>query len=395
MSKDSPFFLTRIECPICKTINEFETIKMGAYIEEDRDTDFCPIEIKWRFPRYQGSHPLTFFTVTCGNCFYTREFNNNYKEWKNDNHFKTYKLKTVKAKHLDQLAIADSVLKQLGIMVDIVRYPNESAIVKLHLAIFDELLADHPSMLDLGRYYIRIGWVFRYLDGGSVSDSQNNFLNGLLVELENKFGSLWQHQNSSSDYTKAIMSQVNSQLDHENLSVETKSTMLPFKENFENIISGIDNKFESCSNEINKLSDLITEYKTTLLGTDSTGGSSFGIYPSLSHFLSELKKSWPEIVINENEALRKAIHYYIQALEDGRTIGKGNQQIQASFLIAELSRRVGDFDNAKQYFNSTIKYGQEFIYQNRQNPSRTALARKILELAIEQGKINLEASKKV
>ncbi len=87
--------------------------------------------------------------------------------------------------------------------------------------------------------------------------------------------------------------------------------------------------------------------------------------------------------------MEKAIQYYIEALQDGRTIAPGNQQLQATYLIAELSRRIGDYDGAKQYFNSTIKYGQEFIYQNRQDQSRTALARKILELALEQGKVNL------
>ena len=51
------------------------------------------------------------------------------------------------------------------------------------------------------------------------------------------------------------------------------------------------------------------------------------------------------------------------------------------------------YDGAKQYFNSTIKTGQEFIYKNRDDKSRTALTRKILELAIEQGKLNMEALK--
>ena len=54
MPNDSPFFLTKIECPICKTVNEFETVKVGAYIENGRDTDFCPKEILWRFPKYEG-----------------------------------------------------------------------------------------------------------------------------------------------------------------------------------------------------------------------------------------------------------------------------------------------------------------------------------------------------
>jgi len=122
MSNESPFFLTKVECPICKTLNEFETIKVGSYVENGRDTDFCPLEIRWRFQRYQAYHPLVYFTGTCSNCFYTREFTNSYKEWKNDNNYRTYRLKTIKARHLDQLATADSVIKRMGEAIDIARY---------------------------------------------------------------------------------------------------------------------------------------------------------------------------------------------------------------------------------------------------------------------------------
>jgi tetratricopeptide (TPR) repeat protein len=98
-------------------------------------------------------------------------------------------------------------------------------------------------------------------------------------------------------------------------------------------------------------------------------------------------------VLDEQEALEAAVEYYKKAFEDGRSISAGNQQIQASYLIAELSRRIGKYEDGKQYFNTTIKYGQEFIYQNRRDQSRTALARKILELAIEQGRENMDALK--
>ncbi|NOY88187.1 MAG: DUF2225 domain-containing protein, partial [FCB group bacterium] len=179
MSNESPFYLSKVECPICKTINEFETIKVGSYYENGRETDFCPKDIKWRYPRYQSYNPLVYFTATCSNCYYTREFTTNFKEWKNDHNFRTYRLKSVKEKHRDQLATADSVLKRLGEAIDISRYPNESAIIKLHLAIFDELLlGDRASNLDLGRFYLRVGWVFRNLGKGESPHIQ--FLKGLL-----------------------------------------------------------------------------------------------------------------------------------------------------------------------------------------------------------------------
>src|SRR5512146_2596114 len=114
MATDSPFLLFRVECPVCKTLNEYETIRVGAYAEEGRDTDFCPTNVKWRFPRYQGYNPLVFFTATCSNCFYSRELTNNFKDWKEDVNFKTYRLKTVKPKHLDQLSQAESAIKLMG-----------------------------------------------------------------------------------------------------------------------------------------------------------------------------------------------------------------------------------------------------------------------------------------
>ena len=67
MTSDSPFFLTKVECPICRTINEFETVRLGAYVEGGRDTDFCPTEITWSQPKYQAYNPLLFFIACCSN----------------------------------------------------------------------------------------------------------------------------------------------------------------------------------------------------------------------------------------------------------------------------------------------------------------------------------------
>ena len=68
MANESPFLIIKIECPVCQTINEFEQIKVGAYTEDGRDTDFCPKDITWRLSKYQAYNPLAFFTATCSNC---------------------------------------------------------------------------------------------------------------------------------------------------------------------------------------------------------------------------------------------------------------------------------------------------------------------------------------
>ncbi|UCD62822.1 MAG: DUF2225 domain-containing protein [Candidatus Zixiibacteriota bacterium] len=392
MSSESPFFLSKIECPICKTVNEFETVRVGAYYEDGRDTDFCPTSIRWRYPRYDGYNPLVFFTATCGNCYYTREFTKSFKEWKSDNNFRTYRLKSVKEKHLDQLAVADSIVKKMGESIDVSRHPNESAIIKLNLAIFDELLCEHPSDLDLGRFYLRLAWIFRDQEKGENPGLR--FLRGLMLEVDNRFQTFRERFESARQELAAFARHLSSHFESNELSSEVKARMGPFKDKLMEQVQSLAGEADGSSQRLQTLVELMEEYKAVAMG-DEVGGeaAAYGQWSSFGEFLMSLKRGWEGIVTNEREALEKAIHYYKRAFSSGRDISPGNQQIQASYLIAELSRRIGEHDDARQYFNSTIKHGQEFIYQNRKDPSRTALARKILELAIEQGRANMEALK--
>ena len=110
---------------------------------------------------------------------------------------------------------------------------------------------------------------------------------------------------------------------------------------------------------------------------------------SFYEFLAAAKKNWEGVPLDEREALEHAVRYYKKAFEDGRSIGEGNQQLQASYLIAELSRRIGDHEQARDYFNTTIRTGQELVYRHKGDRSRTALARKLLELAIEQARTSM------
>ncbi len=381
MTTESPFFLAKVECPICKTINEFETVKVGAYVEEGRDTDFCPTNIKWRFPKYEGYNPLLYFIATCSNCFYSREFNNSYKEWKRDNNFRTYRLKQIKDKHLDQLSTSDSVVKKLANSLDSSRHPSESAIIKLLLAIFDENLSEHKSDLDLGRFYLRIGWVFREM--GTVENPALTRVRGLMIEMGQKYEELVSKIESSVKGVDDFEGYLKNHFASCDVSAEAKSQMYPHQEKFNELIAELKTAIDQVRSRVSAIGDETVEYRSATMGHDvESDGSSFGAYPSFESFLLELKRQWDGIVTSEYEALQKAVHYYEAAFSGGREIAKGNQEIQASYLIAELSRRIGDYDKARDFFNSTIKNGQDFVYRHRTDKSKTALARKILELAI-------------
>lgn len=390
MANDNPFFLTRLECPICKTLNEFETVRVGAYVEKGRDTDFCPTAIEWRYPKYQSYNPLAYFTATCSNCYYTREFNNSFKEWQKDGNFRAYRLKSVKELHLDKLATADSVLKRMGEAVDQASDPSESAVLKLHLAAFDELLCDHVSNLDLGRFYLRVGWVYRSMTTTENPDRQ--FLSKSLLQIDNRGSMTDEALGKLKEETAVWTRHLSAHFETNQVSTHLKSQMLPFRDKFDAGLARLQVTFDQTEAQLQALRDLMNEYKSSIRGAGNEGAV-FDGFSTFTDFLQDIKSGWDGIVLDEQEALEAAVKYYKKAFEDGRSISAGNQQIQASYLIAELSRRIGDYEEAKQYFNTTIKYGQEFIYENRRDQSRTALARKILELAIEQGRLNMEALK--
>lgn len=393
MATDSPFLFSKVECPICKTVNEFETIRVGAYVEAGRDTDFCPTNVKWRFPRYDGYHPLVYFIATCSNCYYSRELTNNFKDWKNDNTFRTYRLKSVKEAHLEQLSINDSVVRQMGDAINVSRYPNESAILKLLLAIYDEQLPERRSTLDLGRFYLRVAWLFREMEKNE--NPTRKLLNGLMHELGRKYTEVHETIGKMRAKLESFSGHVSEHFDSGQLPPEIRTETLPFRDRYETVIAsanGFSTELEAAIKQVSVLND---EYRQSLLGGEpEEGGRSFAGHASFQDFLAEMKRSWMDIPITEREALERAVHHYREAFANGRDIAPGNQHIQAAYLIAELSRRIGEHEQAKEFFRSTIKSGQEFIHKHRDDTSRTALARKILELAIEQGRLNLQEAQK-
>jgi uncharacterized protein (DUF2225 family) len=393
MPSESPFLTYKIECPVCQTINEFEQVKVGAYNEGGRDTDFCPQDIQWRHPKYQAHNPLLYFTASCSNCYYTRELTAKYREWKADNSFRTFQLKNLKAKHLERLSVADSVVRQLGEMIDQNRYPNESGIIKLHLAIFDALLTDHPSKLDLGRFYLRIGWIFRGLS--DAEDPNKALLRSLIRDIDGKLTTLHDKISESQSALDELNEAVRSHFDTEQFPADLQSQMFAFRDRYDVELDRMNGSLDSTSDRHIALRMLVEEYRAEILGgSTAEGPASFGEHQTFKDYLMMLQRQWNGVVASEQEALEQAIRYYKEAFATGRDIAAGNQQVQASYLIAELSRRIGDYDGAKQFFTSTIKAGQEFIYANRRDQARTALTRKILELAIEQGRANLAASQK-
>jgi uncharacterized protein (DUF2225 family) len=392
MSTESPIFLTKVECPICKTVNEYECIKVGAYIEKEHDSDFCPSEREWQNAKYALVNPLLYFMATCENCYYTREFKPSFREWKNDTHFRTYQQKGVQAKHLTALAEEGSALRLLGDARNPQNARFATAVAKFLLGIYDEMLLERPRKLDLGRFFLRIGWLFREQQSGAPQ--QTNTAGHCARDIEKAYIRLKGTQESFDHHLTSISGLVEEQFAAGG-NLSSNAEFLAARDGFRGSLQELQQLQQQLQTSLASLSQTVESNRHLAGATPVSSGPDnmpFGGFSSLREYLGNLKQKWEFVPTSETEALLFAIEFYRAALEEGHEIQPGNQQIQATYLIAELARRVGRYEEAKSYFNNAIKIGQQFIFDHRGDKTRTALARRILELALSQGKENLAAA---
>jgi uncharacterized protein (DUF2225 family) len=387
--QDSPIFMSKLECPVCGTKFEVETIKVGAYNEEGRDTDFRPKKRKWLNPDFQKYNPLLFFMSVCPNCYFTKEFTSKYKDWKSDTVFKNYRQKNLKEKHLKELKYDDGVIKTLARNLDADKYPFQTAVLKMLLGIYDEQFNLQYSNLDVGRYYLRIAWLFR--ENSQSDKSGEGQLASHAMKIEDIILRLSGYYEQIREDKKALAASSAEFIKDPLFPEGDKKREL--SECYNEALSDLDKTVEKYKSAVVKLKGSISS-SSEIVGVNAESMAPleqpFNGHTSFREYLRELKKIWEEAPTSEHEAMNSAAEYYKLAYEEGKEISAGNQAIQAVYLIAELSRRVGKNKEARGYFNTSIKLAQEYIHANKGDRSRTALARKILELALEQGKLNLK-----
>ncbi len=380
----TPYFATKIECPVCGYLNSFEILKQGSYTESGKDTDFAPTGRVWNNPAFQRYNPLLYFTGTCGNCYYTREINSSFRKWQKDNGFRTYRLPNQKKGHLKEIAGEGSVIKALATNIDYKNFPNESAIIKLLIAIYDELLLERPTSLDVARYYLRIAWIYREMSSGkceNISPAQITVSN-----IQREINRLKKYIDGLGDHIEPLLNMVNDDL-KPMLSQDQFPGGLTFR-----MGEGIDSIFGSwreIQENINRIESEFNMGKEEICDHENEDKvqTDFGGYPAFNDYLSKIRESWLGVPLTEFGSLDFALQYYLKAYQNSKEIKPGLQQLQASYVIAELSRRVGNNNQAMEYFRNTSKQAHEMMNRNRNDKTVFANAQKIFEMSLEQARL--------
>ncbi len=376
----SPIVLSRLTCPVCHTVNEFETVKPGAYAEEGTDTDFRPLTRRWANPRYQSVNPLLFFMATCTTCYYTREFNRAFREASVESEFTAHELKEVRLRHLASIAEGNSVVRRLGAALWPVSFPIQTAINKLLLGILTEKQCASPSSYDLARWYLRAAWLFRelYPAGGPELTSPAGQSRR---DLQQSLASLSEDLGRAHERAAALLQFVRN--NPHSAQRHPDDQMSP--SDYQQTLSSVSTETERMIQNVIALQSRLNSAPELLIGDDSRAqGETFGEFATYIEFLRSLKLDCPDIPINETEAMTMSRAYYKVAFEAQGGIDRGNGAMLTAYLIGELSRRLACFDDAERYLDMARVAAHVAIRENGHDKPRTALARHVAALAERQ-----------
>jgi hypothetical protein len=323
--------------------------------------------------------------ATCEKCFYTREYDTDFKEWEKNLSFNTYQRAKIKEKHLGTLRDPNGLLHALGPRFDADRYPTESAIIKFILGIFDELLTERPSSLNLARYFLRIAWLFRtHLPNATGAAAVTSDGVALFRRDITRMSDVLNHYDGAVKSLVAARDQVAA-------SFSDPSEADRFRQQHDEATKELSACLPGLRQTTSKLVALGDAAEGALSGSASPAAGYY-TFRDFRHFLTDTRPLLSEITATEDEALTKAAGYYRKAYESGSQIKEGIAQIQTAYLIAELSRRTRDFETADAYFRTVLKLAWEIGREDGASVTTTNQANKLLEMARTQARLCHEDS---
>ncbi|MFC1553009.1 DUF2225 domain-containing protein [candidate division KSB1 bacterium] len=168
------FYVQKVKCPVCGTGGEQKWFKAKTYSERNVDIDKHPQKYMWTDKAYEIFHPPLYYMWNCSNCNYTDSYVEFEKPDKDPfSNFRRLKDVFVDQYH-DDLRI-EKIIDKLGENINYEKM-NYYQAIKLHLlGIFiQEMMEDEEDRdyFKIGRYYLRLGWLYRELNEKEESNKK-------------------------------------------------------------------------------------------------------------------------------------------------------------------------------------------------------------------------------
>jgi phage FluMu protein Com len=306
-----PTYYSEIECPVCQTLNKFVSIKAESLTANANDKNERAGSNTWAGHGNQEIDPLLFFMATCSNCFYTRRLNSEYRDWKDNPGFnKKFEDNNIRRNHLASLSNKDSVVIFLGNHIEHSKYPYETAVIKLLLGIYDEMISDEPSAIEMGRFFLRVAWLFR--DHEHKCQDYDIRTDGFFTRLLDTVSATNRLLPAYDTHMKSLKKLIENEYPARIAENANNGEERPSIEKF---ISEINSGLASLAEAGSRLMNAFEDVDRALMGMAGACDKSFYSYPDFAAFLAAAREKWPEIPLNEKEALTRATEYYLKAAE--------------------------------------------------------------------------------
>jgi uncharacterized protein (DUF2225 family) len=359
-------------CPACNRGFLEQRLSPHSYRVVESDTDFYPAKKIWKSAELSNFSPLSYFMQTCPGCHFTVEANGSSFYQDPSHNPDNPQLRLQVERHAAELAYPDSLIGKLVNRYGVSKQNFERVVIRFLLGIYDEKLKDYYSNYNLGRYYLRLGWVFRENRNLNLTRHSED-----LTALQKNLEDLADRQHSYLDQIEKLKDT----LDRNFLTLSGESSPAIDSERlFQMLIEKLNQQVLPAGENTEHLLEQLRQ-KASLNGSFEAADPEAQV--SLASYLLDLKTIWPGVPLNETEALKIAVSYYHQYFDSLPKGASTGPKLQTAYLIGELWRRVGDYDMSRKFFSLAITLADQCVRKETES-YRSAFARKITDLANQQ-----------
>jgi uncharacterized protein (DUF2225 family) len=186
----NPFQEQYVTCPVCEKLGVHQLFKPRLYVEKNRDVDLRPQTYQWTVRGFEQYFPPLFYMWQCKKCFFASS-HHHFKNPVEDGDVSLKRFREALIEATAQRAGVKKVTKLLSAGIDDIERDFVQAFKLLYLGIFQlELVPEivQKDCLNLGRYYSRLGWLFKDLAAlGQAEKSQSSALEQLQSTLRGEW----------------------------------------------------------------------------------------------------------------------------------------------------------------------------------------------------------------
>jgi len=156
-----PFYLKKVECPVCHNLTEHFIFKSKICIPHKIDSDNYVVEYQWIDKTYKECRPSFYAIWACTTCGYA-DFPEYFEKYLESPSYEFTKLRDIILKETaDREGVLFKLLSQVKLDVPELEFETAMNMHQLALYCHDYLFENNEDYEKLGRLYLRTSWLFR------------------------------------------------------------------------------------------------------------------------------------------------------------------------------------------------------------------------------------------